>query len=81
MSGHSWEAFRLLRPSGFEHGRPDRAQLVIFGDIGQVFDKPKPPEASAAVGEVSNTDKPEAANTNPILHRIQEAILQVKRWC
>lgn len=47
---------------------------------GQVFDKIAAAAAAPAVaaGEQKSDDKkPKAEDTNPILHRIQEAVLQV----
>lgn len=54
---------------------------AVWVDAGQVFDKPAPPvdEVAGAKAEEpkKESDKPSQADTNPILHRIQEAILQV----
>ena len=50
------------------------------GADDQVFDKAKSPEdAAAADGPDKGEDEPKAADTTPILHRIQEAVLQVKQ--
>eukprot|EP00904_Undaria_pinnatifida_P002651 jgi/Undpi1/12387/HiC_scaffold_5.g02059.m1 len=45
--------------------------------LDKVFDKAKSPDDTAAANEpIKGEDEPKAADTTPILHRIQEAVLQ-----